>query len=115
MDTYISQNQNTLNFHKNYEIMPDILEIRCDTMKKLLNEINKCFFDFQKTPIIRKAIRVAEYTKYSVRVSYKYYSQYAMNSIITKLENFQTYMLNNNYTEAIKCINVIMVEKNNYF
>lgn len=108
------KNNNT-NFHKTYEIAPDILVIRCNTMTKLLNNLKSCYFDFQKEHIHKKLTRVAEYTKYGVRIATKHYTQYAIINIIAALDNFQMAVSTNNYEKAATYINSIMHEKNNYF
>jgi methyl coenzyme M reductase subunit D len=105
----------TIEFHQNYEITPDVLKIRCDTIEKLIKQIEQQPFQFEKDRLIRKVNRVIDYTKYGVRIAKKQYSQYAMETIYSKFEQMQLNIITNNYTNAKECIKHILIEKNSYF
>jgi len=103
------------NFHQTYEITPDVLKIRCDTIEKLIKQIEQQPFQFEKDRLIRKVNRVIDYTKYGVRIAKTKYSQYAMETIYSKFEQMQLNIITNNYTSAKECIKHILIEKNSYF
>ena len=100
---------------KTYEITPFVLEIRCNTMERLINDLQKTSSDFEKSLLLRKANRIADLTKYGVRIAKNAYTGYALEIITTKLEEYQYNISIEKYVIAKECIERILVEKNNYF
>jgi hypothetical protein len=100
---------------KTYEITPFVLEIRCDTMKRIIIDLQKNPSEFEKSLLLRKANRIADLTKYGVRIAKNAYTGYALEIIIKKLEDYQFNISIEKYVIAKECIDRILVEKNNYF
>lgn len=103
------------NFHENYEIPPDILKVRCDTIDKLIKQIEQTPFQFEKDRLTRKLNHVIDCTKYGVRIAKKNYSHYAREIIYSKFEQIQLNIIKNNYSMAKECIQQILIERNSYF
>lgn len=73
---------------RNHIITPLTLKIRCNTMLKNIDRVEKSY-TFNKEHLLKKALRVADYTKYGVNLPGSAYTPYEVKFIIDRIEEYQ--------------------------
>ena len=99
-------------------ITPLTLRIRCNTMLKNIERIENAY-SFNKEDWTKKALRVADYTKYGVNLPGSAYTPYEVKYIIDKIEEYQYCISVSKYSKANELIKeiqlLIEVKESNLF
>ena len=111
-----SADGNIPNKHQNLPITPAILEVRCETLQKILTNLqNNNMWSSEKERLHKKVSRIVNLTKYGMRITKNEYTAYALETIIKTLDDFDYTVTFEKYAIAQEHLNRILVEKNNYF
>jgi hypothetical protein len=102
--------------HQKLPITPTILEARCNTLQKILTNLqNKNIWTSEKYRLHKKVTRIVNITKYGMRITKNEYTPYALDTITKSLDDFDYAITFEKYDIAQEHLMRILVEKNNYF